>query len=326
MSIVGIVANPASGKDIRRLVAHGSVFDNNEKSNILQRIFLALDALGVEQIAIMPDYYGLGEQALNGLHLSTRATLIDMPMDGSEDDSTEAGRRLLKMGAGSVIVLGGDGTNRVVAKGCGTVPMVSISTGTNNVFSMMIEGTVAGMAAGLVAMGAVDTESVTHPTKRLEVYVNGQWCDMALVDVVATSDLWIGSRAIWDPSHIRAVALTQARPGSIGMSSIGAALLPIGIRDEQGLYIKVGPNGTRVLAPVAPGLLTHVDIQEYHPLNIGDEVVLSDTIGTLALDGERSIELYPGQVASVRLTDNGPRVVDVPACIAAATQSGFFKK
>jgi len=28
---IGIIPNPASGKDIRRLVAYGSVFDNNEK-------------------------------------------------------------------------------------------------------------------------------------------------------------------------------------------------------------------------------------------------------------------------------------------------------
>jgi len=32
---VGIISNPASGKDIRRLVAYGSVFDNNEKVNIV---------------------------------------------------------------------------------------------------------------------------------------------------------------------------------------------------------------------------------------------------------------------------------------------------
>ena len=31
MRPVGIIANPASGKDIRRLVAHGSVFSNLEK-------------------------------------------------------------------------------------------------------------------------------------------------------------------------------------------------------------------------------------------------------------------------------------------------------
>src|SRR5690349_24031837 len=31
MITIGLIANPASGKDIRRLVAHGSVFDNEEK-------------------------------------------------------------------------------------------------------------------------------------------------------------------------------------------------------------------------------------------------------------------------------------------------------
>ena len=44
MTCVGIIANPASGKDIRRLVAHGSVFNNNEKVNIVRRVILGLDA------------------------------------------------------------------------------------------------------------------------------------------------------------------------------------------------------------------------------------------------------------------------------------------
>jgi hypothetical protein len=35
---VGIIANPASGRDIRRLVAHGSVFDNQEKIHIIRRV------------------------------------------------------------------------------------------------------------------------------------------------------------------------------------------------------------------------------------------------------------------------------------------------
>jgi TPP-dependent pyruvate/acetoin dehydrogenase alpha subunit len=48
---VGIIANPASGKDNRRLVAYGSVFDNNEKVNI--GIFLAVKTRGQEDIAIL---------------------------------------------------------------------------------------------------------------------------------------------------------------------------------------------------------------------------------------------------------------------------------
>jgi predicted polyphosphate/ATP-dependent NAD kinase len=324
-SIVGIVANPASGKDIRRLVAHGSVFDNNEKSNILQRILLALDALEVDQVSIMPDYYGLGERALSGLKLSLGASMLEMPVLGNEDDSTEAGRRFKELGAGSIIVLGGDGTNRVVAKGCGAIPLVSLSTGTNNVFSNMIEGTVAGLAAGLVAHGKVDVEQVTYPAKRLEIYVNQEWIDMALVDAVACSDLWIGARAIWDPSHVQEIVMTQARPGSIGMSAIGACLYPVDSRDGQGLHVVVGQGETGVLAPIAPGLVTHVDIREYRLLNIGDEITLNPGVRTIALDGERAIEIYQGQTASVRLTNNGPRVVNIQRCMAEAANAGIFQ-
>ena len=39
-----------------------------------------------------------------------------------------------------IVTLGGDGTNRVVAKGCGNVPITPISTGTNNVFPKVVEG------------------------------------------------------------------------------------------------------------------------------------------------------------------------------------------
>ena len=45
---VGIIANPASGRDIRRLVAHGAVFNNDEKVNIVRRVLLGLEAVGVE--------------------------------------------------------------------------------------------------------------------------------------------------------------------------------------------------------------------------------------------------------------------------------------
>jgi len=46
-STVGIVANPASGRDIRRLVSQASVFPTIEKSNMVQRMLAALGALGM---------------------------------------------------------------------------------------------------------------------------------------------------------------------------------------------------------------------------------------------------------------------------------------
>ncbi|MBW2141378.1 MAG: NAD(+)/NADH kinase, partial [Deltaproteobacteria bacterium] len=144
MGSVGIIANPASGKDIRRLVAYGSVFSNREKVNIVKRVLLGLDSTGVEDVFLMPDYYGIGQRALENLN--------DMVPDGTQDDSTRAAGILSEMDTGCVVVLGGDGTNRVVAKTSGETPLLSIATGTNNVFSCMVEGTLAGIAAGVVAL------------------------------------------------------------------------------------------------------------------------------------------------------------------------------
>jgi predicted polyphosphate/ATP-dependent NAD kinase len=64
MTLVGIIANPASGTDIRRLVAYGSVFNNQEKVRIVRRILLGLEAAGVKQISYMPDYFGIVERTM----------------------------------------------------------------------------------------------------------------------------------------------------------------------------------------------------------------------------------------------------------------------
>ena len=73
MATVGIIANPASGKDIRRLVAHGSVFDNHEKVNIVRRVLLGLEAAGVTDVLFMPDYFGIVSKAVGGI--SSRSSL-----------------------------------------------------------------------------------------------------------------------------------------------------------------------------------------------------------------------------------------------------------
>ena len=43
---VGIVANPASGRDIRRLVAGASVFGNADKAGMVFRLLAGLGACG----------------------------------------------------------------------------------------------------------------------------------------------------------------------------------------------------------------------------------------------------------------------------------------
>lgn len=327
MSTVGIIANPASGRDIRRLVAHASVFGNNEKVSILRRVMLALDRLGVDRASIMPDSYGLGLRALDGLGLrSLRAEVMDMAVSGTDRDSSEAAALLSRMGAGCIVVLGGDGTNRVVAKGCGAIPLVPISTGTNNVFPSMVEGTIAGMVAGLVATGAVPVDDVTYRAKRLELFLDEELVDIALIDAVTSTDLWVASRAIWDLSRVREIVLARSEPGNIGISSLGSCFRHLTSKDGQGIYLALGQGGSRVLAPVAPGLLTPVDVREHRLLSLGESVVLDSQVSTVALDGEREIEIYGHPTLSVRLTMSGPRVVDFTRCMEVAARSGVFHR
>ena len=325
MSTIGIIANPASGRDIRRLVTHASVFDNLEKSHILRRVFLALDALEVQHVLYMPDYDGLVEKALKGLNLSLKAEQLRLDMWADERDTTEAARRFCESEVDCIITMGGVGTNRAVAKGCGSIPIVAISTGTNNVFPDMIEGTVAGIGAALVAKAMVDVEKFTYTAKRLEVYVDEQMKEIALIDVVVCTEMFIGSRALWDPQRIREIVLARAEPDCIGMSCIGGLLQPLGPRDAQGMYVRLGNGKTSVLAPVGPGLISRVDTQDYRMISLGDEVILESAACTIAVDGERQMEIYPDQTVSVRLTKSGPRVVDIRCCVQEAGRRGVLK-
>lgn len=326
MASVGIIANPASGKDIRRLVAYGICFDNQEKINIVQRCLLAMSAAGVERVMYMPDYYGLVPRAIEGISKNHRLPFqiieADIEMTATQIDSAHAALEMEKAGMDCIITLGGDGTNRMVAKHCGQVPLVPISTGTNNVFPKMIEGTIAGLAAGVVARGLAEYPAI-HPTKKLVVYKNGQAVDIALVDAVILSDIFIGSRAIWDEQRIQQVVVTQGEPDSIGISSIAGNLEPISALDPQGMVIDIGAGKSSVMVPIAPGLIKTVDVIAYRMLNIGDEVKIAGGPCIMALDGEREVEVAEGDEVSVKLTFDGPMVVDTRLALEQAVAKGY---
>ena len=321
---IGIIANPASGKDIRRLVAQGSVFDTSEKMNILRRVLRAIDALGGGPVLMMPDTDALGARALDGLHLALDATVLDMPMTGTSQDSGEAARRMVAQGARCIVTLGGDGTNRAVAAGCGDVPLLPISTGTNNVFSSMVEGTIAGLAAGAMERGSIDAGRVTHRAKRLDVMLDGQPADTALIDAATTRDLFVASRALWEPGKLVEALLTRAQPGTVGLASVGGCLESIEPTDPCALYVRFGPGGRTVLAALAPGLVVPVQIASWRVVDIGEVVTFESGDFTVALDGERELEVGRQQAVSVRVGFDGPLVVDVGACLREGVRQGFF--
>ncbi len=331
-ALVGIIANPASGKDIRRLVAHGSTFDNNEKINIVRRVLLGLAAAGVDEVAYLPDSYGIVARAAATAKPRLRLTPLDMAVVSHASDSTEAAQRLQALGAAAILTLGGDGTNRAVAKGCGDVPLVPVSTGTNNVFPRMVEGTLAGIAAGLVAADIARNQPqlprVIRRAPCLRVEIDGAAADMALIDVVSSTHAWIGARALWEPSHLREVVISRISTAAIGIASLGGALFPRHCESCSGVWISIGDAATaatRVTVPIAPGLMRDVPVQEASLLPHGQAVSLQPGRCTVALDGEREIEIRdPAARIVVRLDPRGPRVVDVEAALNAGAAAGVF--
>jgi len=321
---VGIIANPASGKDIRRLVAHGSVFDNQEKVNIIRRVLIALDSLGVEQVFVMPDYADMGLRAAEDINLALRVDLLDFDTQGRQEDSTAAARLLAEMDVGCIITLGGDGTNRVVAKACRDIPLVPISTGTNNVFPCMVEGTIAGLAAGVVASGLVDAGKVCRRAPILEILREGDPIDIALVDAVITDDLYAGARAVWDVGRIKEIFLARSTPSAVGFSSVGGILCPLPRDSRLGVHIEIGPGENTIRSQIAPGKICRLPIAKYRTFEALEEVPIESRQGMIALDGEREIALTPKDRFAVRLNPQGPLVVDIEKALEAASEGRCF--
>jgi predicted polyphosphate/ATP-dependent NAD kinase len=322
-STVGIIANPSAGKDIRRLVAQGRVVSNQEKANILRRVFAGLIAMDVERVLVMPDMSGLSRPAIYDSTGQIEAELLDQVPTGSQNDSTRAAEMMSEMGASCIITLGGDGTNRVVSKGVNGVPMLPISTGTNNVFPRMTEGTLAGLAAGAVATGRVSIEDACRRSKQLDIEVDGKKIDVALVDAAVSRQMFVGARAVWELQSLYSMFLTRAEPASIGLSAIGARLKHIAIDEPFGLYLRFDgepdETATRINAPVGPGLVSSIDVMGWRVLQPGEAMPVPLRPGTVALDGEREVELLPNTEVTVSLDVNGPLVVDVERTMALVT-------
>jgi predicted polyphosphate/ATP-dependent NAD kinase len=339
VSLVGIIANPASGKDVRRLVSQAITVGNQQKANIVRRVLMGLAAVGVERIEIMPDHYGIGAGALDGLRgqpdVTARAVVLDFPVDGSADDTLRAAEYFNAAQAGCLVTLGGDGTVRVAARGCGSVPILPISTGTNNVVPTFIEGTVAGMAAGYVARQAHAEgppakigdyrKRFCYRHKQLDIRINGRLVDTALVDVALIAARFVGARAVWEPDAVRQLFVTRAHPASIGLSALIGMLRPISVSDPQGATVLLGGTGRRVLAPIAPGTMTTVGIEQIEMLRPGVGHPVADLHpAVLALDGEREIELGSSDQAEVVLRLDGPWIVDVDRTLLWAVAEGMF--
>lgn len=247
-----------------------------------------------------------------------------MPVTSTAADSALAARIMHSLGASALIVLGGDGTSRIVADNCGDVPIACVSTGTNNAFPEMREPTITGLAVGLAATGRVPSELAFVRNKCLEASVNDRTA-IALVDVAVVSDRFVGSRAIWKPDAFRDLFVTFGVPQSIGMSSIVGLLSPVDREVAEGRFVRFCDGaGTTLRAPIAPGLIEEVCIAEYGAMRPGEIRRPSVRAGSLAFDGEREMTFGEDDDVQVRLKTDAFRTIDVVACMNHAASTGAF--
>ena len=323
MSLFGVVANPASGKDVRRLVARASVFDNQEKQAIVERALIGAEAAGATEFAYLDDPNGIVASAVR-----ENGRLCAKPLDTTRTrtalDTITAARALKDLGCAVVITLGGDGTNRAFALGWPDAPLIPLSTGTNNVFPRLAEATLAGAAAGLIASGQLALGEVAAQQKVVQVTVDDERLDLALIDAVLSRERFVGARALLEPAQLDTALLTRAEPAAVGITAIGGLLHPLPPDAEGGLLLRFGPGGERVQAPIAPGLYKTVEVAECRTV-AADEAVAAEGPGVLAFDGERDRSLKPGQSIELKVDRTGPWVVDVRRTLELAARKGLFR-
>ena len=318
---LAICVNPMAGRDVRRLAARASTMTFEAKRDAVARIAAGADAVGVTDIYVADEPFRIASVALEWLPLRARVHRLRTPINHDASDTEAAVAAFLDSGVGTFVSLGGDGTNRAIARATSDVDLVPLSTGTNNVFPVLAEPTIAGMAAGLAARGELD-EALKPRCKVLHVEFQDGVADIALVDAAYLDGDFTGNMRPFDAGKLRQIMLTRAEPDAIGMSPIGGYLTVVESADDHGLLLRMGP-GRKVNAPVSPGLFrdvsaAHADVVPF------DTPVLFQGTGVLALDGDRDHKLAPARGAHVTLRRDGPRVVDVRAAMRFAARTGLL--
>jgi hypothetical protein len=282
---------------------------------------------GAARVLLVRDCFRTSQSAIEALRLDARLELLDLAIETKPADTARAAEAMRKEGAGALVVLGGDGTNRLVARVWRDAPLVPISTGTNNVFPVMVEATSAGAAAGLVASGTVALEEAACRSKVVTVAYEDGDRDLAVIDVALLEDDHPGSLMPFDPARLRQLVLARAEPGAVGMSPIGGLLHPSGQLDDHGVEVRCtarGEGGSRLLVPVSPGLYRIAWIESSRTVALGDEIEMRGP-GVIAFDGDRERRLAPGETVRLRVERTGPWVIDVGRAMARAAERGVFR-
>ena len=296
------------------------------------RLLAAAGAAGVERALLSTDGMGVAGGVARAL-AKRRASEGRLPelefveldaLTGTADDTRALVGAMRARGAAVIVALGGDGTVRAAAATCGDVPLLPLSTGTNNAFPEMWEATVAGTAAGPARHRArrrrrrrrtasrccTSTRAARardRAGRRLRLHRHPRRLEGAVAARDPARALLHLRRAARDRpvQHRRAAAPGRART------------------DPHGVAVTLGDPATAGATVSRPdrarGRRRRSACARPRALPAGDAAAASRVErGTVAVDGEREIEFGPGTPVTVTLAHDGPRVLDVRATLAAA--------
>lgn len=326
---LGLIVNPHSGRDARRLFARAGTSTIEDKRSQLTRIVVGAAAAGVEKIVLARDAFRIASAAVEALALPIEIELLELPTTGRGIDSQVAARALQDRGCAAIVALGGDGTSRAITLAWPDVVLLPLSTGTNNVFPFDVEATVAGAAAGLVASGRLALEAAARRAKIVRVACEDGRGSLALIDAALLVDDHPGSLLQADPEKLAALLLSRAEPASVGLSPVGGLLLPCGADDDFGVEVRTRPGphpearGKTLRAPLSPGLYHTVGIESAERVPLDSPVYWTGP-GLLAFDGDREIELAPDETVRLSVVREGPWVIDPVRSLHAAAEQGAF--
>jgi len=331
VSHVGLIVNPAAGRDVRRLTGGATVVDNYAKRRVAECVLDGLTATtDPPAVQVMPDRSGIAEHAIAESPDAVDATALEMPIEKSAADTRRAAARFQEDEVAAVVVLGGDGTTRDVATAIGDVPVIAVSTGTNNVVPTSVEGTVAGVAAALLATGAVSATDVTTRHGTVDVRTTSSDDDRSLTALAASevsARSFIGTRALLEPADLVGGVVSRAHPADIGLAAIAGAIEPVAPDDPGGVGLRLTNPETAsrtVRAVLAPGVTATVGIEAAERLEWNEPFTFEIPDGVVGADGERELEFTD---ATVELTPvpEGPRLVDVEATLAGGASAGALE-
>ncbi len=348
MRALGICVNPMSGRDVRRLAGRASTMTHEAKRDIVARIATGADAMGVTDIFVTREPFRIAAAALEQIPLQARVHVVDHPLTNTALDTEQSLAAYLAAGCRSFVSLGGDGTNRALVRALlceqnkhpeyADVVLVPLSTGTNNVYPLLAEPTIAGMVAGLyagdqlpppgsaVTQAGGESKPLAQRSKVLHLTLPDGDTDVALIDAVLMRRDHTGNLLPFDAAKIAQLFLSRAEPEAVGMSPIGGYIKVVDESADAGMVVHLAPAATAastVHAPLSPGLFATVGIDDWHITPFGLPVLFQGP-GVIACDGDRDHKLAETGVARVQLSRDGPWVPDLTATMRYATDVGIM--